>query len=77
MTNMDHRWCYANPTKAAAEIEKLREAIKPFAELADSYSDTFADNTQISTRESDDGDSTYAFTLGDLRRADQALQPEN
>ncbi len=25
---MDHTWCLANPTKAAAEIAKLREALE-------------------------------------------------
>jgi hypothetical protein len=58
---------------AAAHIVTLQTALQPFAELADSYSATFGDDLQISTRESEDGDSTYAFTLGDLRRADQAL----
>lgn len=28
---MDYQWCYANPTKAAAEIERLRAALSIFA----------------------------------------------
>jgi hypothetical protein len=60
--------------KVVMERDRMKAALKPFAELADSYSDTFNDKLQLSCDESNNGDSTYAFTLGDLRRAAEAIR---
>lgn len=50
---------------AVKEIERLRAALKPFAEVADDFD---ADG-----RELKDSDGIYANTAGDFRRAREAL----
>lgn len=53
--------------KAEAENERLREALQPFAEVADDFD---ADG-----RELRDEDGIYANTAGDFRRARSVLNP--
>ncbi len=68
----------AHPIMSAAwkRIRELESALRPFAELAESYSGTFNDRLQLKLEESNNGDSTYAFTLGELRAALNVLKPE-
>lgn len=54
---------------SSADLVAAAKVLKPFAELAESYSDDLSDKLQLSVTETCDGDSTYAFTLGDLRHA--------
>jgi len=56
-----------DPTTNAllARIKELEEALKPFAEMADSF--------DYEGRELKDSDGIYAFTAGDFRRAREAL----
>lgn len=60
--------------QAMAERDKLRAALKPFADLANSYSASCRDQLRLYLDEVNDGHSTYAFTLGDLRRASEVLR---
>lgn len=54
-----------------AENDRLREALKPFAEYAAKVSDGWPDSTDVST------DNKPTVTLGDCRRAKEALEAKS
>lgn len=57
---------------AANEIERLREALTPFAADLDGWDDDTSDAMLIGDAP---GDATSNLTVGDLRRARAALPP--
>jgi hypothetical protein len=54
------------------EAERLREALRPFARCADTYAPEQPDDRQVIEREP----CILVVSLGDLRRARAALNPE-
>lgn len=63
-------------SRAQAEIAGLREAMKPFAEWADSFSDQPPEMSVINYRSVYNPDTRVLITIGDLRNARTALRSE-
>ena len=56
-----------------AEVEKLREALRPFAKHADLWGDFFGNGVGVTTNQATPARPT-AFMVGDLRRAAEAMK---
>ena len=55
---------------AKARIAELEEALRPFAELGESYDESFADDDEAAFADDE-------LTVGDLRRAAKLLEGES